>query len=97
MEDVKAFYLALEADGIPKRYTHCMADAQVNFIIDSFFIPISFKHAACFCIHILICLLQLRNFMNWHLRKKCYNLEDLSRVWYCIVPLCENSKSCAIL
>ncbi|XP_021901815.1 flavin-containing monooxygenase FMO GS-OX-like 4 [Carica papaya] len=31
MEDVKAFYLALEADGIPKRYTHCMADAQFEY------------------------------------------------------------------
>lgn len=30
MEDVKAFYSILESSGIPKRYTHNMADYQVN-------------------------------------------------------------------
>lgn len=32
MEDVRAFYTSLEASGIPKRYTHNMADYQVNSV-----------------------------------------------------------------
>jgi len=31
--------------------------------------------------------------MNWLIRKKPCSLEDLSCVWYCMVPLCKNSES----
>lgn len=57
MEDVEAFYSILESSGIPKRYTHNMADYQVNS--DSLDCPFMVENVFKFCLPFVLLPLKM--------------------------------------